>query len=116
MTKYEILCLVVSALSLLSPFAVIIFQVIFTSRLEKRKAKDLEDNIERKALQALLRDRLLKDGLYFTSQGWIDVASKDSYANMYEQYHRLGKNGVMDTLYNDVMQLPNVPSGVAVIR
>jgi len=36
------------------------------------------------------------------------VSEKQSFANMYECYHALGKNGVMTSIYNKVMAMQEV--------
>ena len=34
---------------------------------------------------------------------------KDNFDNLYQQYHALGKNGVMDSFHEEVMELPTTP-------
>ena len=44
------------------------------------------------------------------AQGWLSQYDKDRYKQMYESYHNLGENGVMDAAYNRIINLPNRPS------
>lgn len=58
------------------------------------------------ALQALLRRELRVGYKFYVKQGWISVEEKEDYHNLYERYHNLGKNGVMDKNHEIVMNLP----------
>lgn len=78
--------------------------------VKKIKAKGGIDTILRKAMQAILRQKLLEmHDKYYNRQGWIPEEYKASYDNMYTYYHILGKNGVMDQYYEEVMSLPTTP-------
>lgn len=79
------------------------------SYVEKRK-KDLTDEaLNKKANQALLRDRLRTLYKEYINQGWVDIDDKSNYSNMYDIYHALGKNGVMDEMCKQVLKLPTKP-------
>ena len=84
--------------------------------LEKtaRKEEELEQRLEeerkhieslRKAnnrgTQALLRDRLLQGYHFYKARGCVTYGEAANYENMYEAYHDLGKNGIMDGIYED---------------
>jgi hypothetical protein len=56
--------------------------------------------------QALLRDRLLQGYHFFRRRGMVTYGEARNYENMYEAYHDLGKNGVMDTVYQKFRQIP----------
>jgi len=60
----------------------------------------------RKGMQSLLRDRLLQAYRYFSAREYAEVEDRENFRNMYEQYHALGKNGVMDDIYRRFMELP----------
>lgn len=74
---------------------------------EKRKSDD--NTLIKLSLQALLRDRLLMEGERYIEEGWISLAYKENYHNMYSYYHKLGQNGVMSEMYENVMHLPVNP-------
>ena len=70
----------------------------------KRLKKDME--IEKKGIQAILRNELLQLSYKYLDAGELNYSDKLNYENMYNAYHNLGKNGVMTELYNKVMTLP----------
>ena len=86
-----------------------IFQVVYNGLSTKMKKEKTETTMIKKALQALLRDRLREHYIEYTEKGTIDIADKENFDNMYQIYHALGKNGVMDTMYDKVMNLPITP-------
>lgn len=102
MNVYEILILV-GLPSILTFLFTLLFNFIF-KKISNKKGDEI---LLRKGLQALLRDRLLEKGTDHVKKGFITISNKDNYDNMYRTYHSLGKNGVMDTLYSEVMTLPN---------
>lgn len=60
----------------------------------------------KKGLQAILRDRLLQDYKYHEQKGFADPDDRSNFENMYQQYHTLGANGVMDDIHSKFFQLP----------
>ena len=69
---------------------------------EMRKANN-------KGTQALLRDRLLQGFHFFKRRGMVTYGEAMNYKNMYEAYHALGKNGVMDGIYEEFLKIPIKP-------
>lgn len=63
------------------------------------------DIISRKGIQAILRDRLYSLYHQCMTQGWYSRDDFENFENMYEQYHSLGKNGIMDTRREKFHQL-----------
>ena len=61
----------------------------------------------RRGVQAILRYDMLTVYNVFRKRG-CTVSEKQSFANMYECYHALGKNGVMTSIYNKVMAMQEV--------
>lgn len=57
-------------------------------------------------MQALLRDRLLQGYRYFNGRGWADYEDRRNLENLYEQYEKLGENGVMDGFRQRFLSLP----------
>ena len=43
------------------------------------------------------------------AQGWLSQYDKDRYKQMYDAYHNLGENGVMDGAFKRITSLPNRP-------
>lgn len=62
-----------------------------------------------KGTQALLRDRLLQGFHFYRKRGMVTYGEASSYKNMYEAYHALGKNGVMDGIYEEFLKIPVRP-------
>ena len=62
-----------------------------------------------KGIQALLRNGLIQQHDAWISYSYAPVYIKDNFENMYQQYHALGANGVMDTMYAEFMALPTAP-------
>ncbi|MBR1760895.1 MAG: hypothetical protein IJ741_06925 [Schwartzia sp.] len=69
---------------------------------EMRKANN-------KGTHALLRDRLLQGFHFFKKRGMVTYGEAMNYKNMYEAYHALGKNGVMDGIYEEFLKIPIKP-------
>ena len=64
------------------------------------------DHNQRKAIQAILRDRLYSLSNKYLNKGWVSKEELDNFENIYQQYHNLGKNGVMDSRREKVLDLP----------
>lgn len=79
--------------------------LIITTWLQTRAVK--------KGVQALLRDRLLQGYKYYRAQGWADEDDRTNLENVYQQYHALGANGVMDDLRARFLALPPDPPNPA---
>lgn len=60
----------------------------------------------KKGLQAVLRDRLYQTYNHYTEKGYAPMYARENFENMYQQYHSLGANGVMDDLHKDFFNLP----------
>lgn len=85
---------------------VFLFTFLFNYLVGRNKNNREDSRLLKLGLQALLRDRLMDGYKHFKKQGWIEVAEKENYDNMYKNYHGLGQNGVMDGMYAEIMALP----------
>lgn len=56
-------------------------------------------------VQALLQDRLSQSIRYHLDNGYCEVHDRYVVMNMYDQYHNLGANGVMDDYMKDFLAL-----------
>ena len=79
----------------------ILLSIIITTWVQIRAVK--------KGVQALLRDRLIQGYKFYRAQGWADEDDRSNMENMYQQYHALGANGVMDNLRGRFLDLPLGP-------
>ena len=56
--------------------------------------------------KALIRDRVIQAyNHYAEDKGWCPHATKESLANMYKSYKKLGGNGVLENNYHAIMNL-----------
>lgn len=62
-------------------------------------------NSIKKGVQAGLRHDLLEIYDYWHKKGFMPREVKKDFENIYLQYHNLGSNGVMDTYYNEVLNM-----------
>lgn len=66
----------------------------------------MENTAMKSGIQAVLRDRIIQSHKYLIDKGIANVEDRDNIFNMYEQYHQLGANGVIDGLMDDICELP----------
>lgn len=85
-------------------------QVLFAAALgllTKAVRKEMKDQKAIKlGVQAILRDRLIQSYNHHTEKGCCAIHDRENVLNMYNQYHNLGANGVIDGLVEEVMGLP----------
>ena len=73
----------------------------------------LKEDVElmKKGMQKDIRRNLRQDGEAMVKRGYATQLEKTEFDELYWSYHNLGRNGVMDSLYEQVMRLPNTPKG-----
>lgn len=59
-----------------------------------------------KALQALLRDRIIQAYNHYKAKGYIPIYGRENVEAMYTQYHALGGNGTITQLIEELNELP----------
>ena len=57
-------------------------------------------------VQSLLKDRLYQLYGHCSDKGYVTLNEKENFESMYNSYHNLYSNGVMDSVYKDFMKLP----------
>lgn len=77
--------------------------------LKRIKDNDKKTTAVCLGVQALLRDRLIETYNKYKERGWAPIYAKENFENMYQQYHKLGVNGVMDDIYAKFMALDTQP-------
>ena len=98
MEIFKIIISIVSATGILG---------IFTAEVSRRIKREKQHNLAtEKGLQALLRDRLIYQYDKYKAKGYAPIYAKENFENLYQQYHNLGANGVIDDIYNDFRKLP----------
>ena len=79
---------------------------ILTAVWRKIKLNEKKTESVQLGVQALLRDRLYSTYLHYQEKGFAPIYARENFENMYNQYHNLGANGVMDDIYRKFMNLP----------
>ena len=69
--------------------------------MNEKKAESVQLGV-----QALLRDRLYSTYMIYAEKGYAPLYVRENFENMYNQYHVLGSNGVMDDIHKKFMTLP----------
>lgn len=68
--------------------------------------KQTKDTAERKALLALLHDRIYTEAKVRIKEGRVSTEDYDNLRYLYEPYKALGGNGTCERLMNEVNKLP----------
>lgn len=76
---------------------------IFDAKIDRFIA---EQQATKAGIQVILRDRIRQLHHFLTEKGFATVEEKDNIFQMYEQYHNLGANGVIDGLIDEICNLP----------
>ena len=97
MTLYQVLSLLFGSGLLIT---------ILTAVWNKIKVNEKKTESVQLGVQALLRDRLYSTYLKYAEKGYAPIYAKENFEKMYNQYHTLGANGVMDDIYRKFMALP----------
>lgn len=100
MTTYQVLCLI----GIPSIFSAIVAYLIGKVTGGFKRMEALE-----RGVQAILRDRLYQSYNHFVEKGYAPLYARENFENMYQQYHKLGKNGVMDDIRDKFFELPSDP-------
>lgn len=79
---------------------------ILTGVWKRIKQNESKTESVQLGVQALLRDRLYSTYLKYSEKGYAPIYARENFENMYNQYHILGANGVMDDIYRKFMDLP----------
>lgn len=67
-------------------------------------------------VQALLQDRLAQSIKYHLEQGYCTMQDRYIVMNMYQQYHNLGANGVMDDYMKDFLALKTIKANDSIFQ
>lgn len=57
-------------------------------------------------LRAILRDKIIQSGTYFIELGEIPFVVKENLDNMFIAYHKLGGNGAVTEIHEQLKELP----------
>lgn len=97
MTVYQVLCLCsVSSIS----------SAIIGALLQRLVSAKKQNEALKKGLQALLRANMINDWNKWSSKGYAPIYARQNFQNVWDNYHELGANGVMDDIKAKFMALP----------
>lgn len=65
-----------------------------------------ESKALRVGVQALLRAQMISDYNKWSEKGYAPIYARENFENIWNQYHSLGENGVMDDIHEKFMALP----------
>ena len=77
--------------------------------VEEQDQLKADNAVLKQGFQALLRAQMVKDYNRYQEKGFMPIYAKDNFENVYQAYHRMGSNGVMDDIYSKVMAMPTEP-------
>lgn len=60
-------------------------------------------------VQALLRAEMISEWNKYKEKGYAPLYAKESFENLWKQYHALGANGVMDSIHKEFLMLSDKP-------
>lgn len=60
-------------------------------------------------MQALLRAQMISEYNKAKERGYAPIYAKQNFENMWDKYHNLGANGVMDSIHEAYLALPDSP-------
>lgn len=63
----------------------------------------------RRGVQALLRAEMIDMYNHYLDKGHAPIYARENFENLWQQYHALGANGVMDDIKKRFMALPTDP-------
>lgn len=69
------------------------------------KQSSTESEATKRGIQALLRAIMISEYNKAKDRGFAPIYAKDSFENMWQNYHSLGANGVMDNIHEAYMQM-----------
>lgn len=87
-----------------------VLTLIFTGAIgvvhTKLKDTKKETDAIKAGVQALLRAQLVSDYNKWMPKGYAPIYARENFENVWNQYHALGANGVMDDLHDKFLELP----------
>ena len=76
------------------------------------KTKADRNNSEDRLLLAVARNQLVKQGREYLKRGYITMDEYEEYEDHYHLYSDLGGNGLARRVFEQVDDLPMMPSGI----
>lgn len=76
------------------------------------KTKTERNDSEDKLLLAVARNQLVEQGREYLKRGYITMDEYEEYEDHYKLYSNLGGNGLARRIFEQVDELPMMPSGI----
>lgn len=70
------------------------------------KKQNDQYNALKMGLQAMLRGQMINDYNHWSEKGYAPIYARENFENLWQQYHSLGANGVMDDIHDKFHKLP----------
>ena len=80
---------------------------VATNFAKRIKENDDETQAVKSGVQALLRAQMISEYNKAKDRGYAPIYAKDNFQNMWDNYHNLGANGVMDAIKDEYLAMPN---------
>ena len=100
MTIYQFLCLI--------GFPTMFVGGVSYIHTKMQKLRD-ENKAIRLGVQALLRGQMISEYNKWSERGYAPIWAKENFENVWNNYHNLGANGVMDNIHEKFIDLPTNP-------
>lgn len=86
----------------------VVIGIVIATLWQKIKTHKREQDSIKLGLQSLLRGEITKSYYHYKEKGWIPLYALQSIESNYKNYEALGMNGVIDKLWQELMELPHV--------
>ena len=79
---------------------------VATNFAKRIKENDTETQAVKSGVQALLRAQMISEYNKAKDKGYAPIYAKENFQNMWDNYHNLGANGVMDAIKDEYLAMP----------
>lgn len=79
----------------------------YTSLYKRMRDADTKRAATQEGIQALLRAQMISEYNKAIDKGYAAIYAKQNFENVWNKYHALGANGVMDDIHDRYMSLPD---------
>lgn len=77
---------------------------------KKRREERQDIQALKLGIQALLRAQMINDWNKWSAKEYAPIYARENFENVWQQYHSLGANGVMDDIHEKFLELPTQPN------
>ena len=84
----------------------LVFNVLYTNHVQKKRKKTQDEQNIEDGVQCLLRAEIIRAHDKYTARRYCPIYAKESLRRAYTAYHNLGGNDIATALYNECISLP----------